>query len=190
MGMGNGKLRQNPANPRRITEQKLKQLEKSMREFGDISGIVFNTRTGNLVGGNQRSKELDETSKVVLTKKYDKPTRTGTTAIGYVLHHGERFAYREVDWDIDRETAAMIAANNNAGVWDRDILSGHMKRLASFDSGLDLELTMFDEDEREQFNTEPVSEVSSSNPATSENSDPSSPSKLIHECPRCGYEFR
>ena len=71
-------LKANPKNPRKITPQKLEQLEKSMREFGDLSGIVFNVKTGNLVGGHQRTKRFSEDSKVVITKHFEKPTRSGT----------------------------------------------------------------------------------------------------------------
>lgn len=44
----------NPGNPRKITDAKLAQLKKSMLELGDISGVVFNVNTGNVVGGAQR----------------------------------------------------------------------------------------------------------------------------------------
>lgn len=56
--MGNTISNLNPApyNPRKITDKKLAMLQKSMAEFGDLSGIVCNTRTGHLVGGHQRLK--------------------------------------------------------------------------------------------------------------------------------------
>lgn len=184
-------LSANPHNPRKISDAKLKQLAKSMEEYGDISGIVFNRRTGNLVGGNQRSKDLDETSKVKITKTYPVPSRTGTIAIGYIDHQGERFSYREVDWSLEKETGAMLAANKNAGEWDKDILNETLKSLSSFDLDFDLELTMFDEDELSQFKLkdeepEPYTEGEDEDAKDREKS----PSKLVHECPRCGYEFR
>jgi len=43
-------------NPRTITDEQLKMLNKSLQTFGDLSGIVYNRRTGNLVGGHQRLK--------------------------------------------------------------------------------------------------------------------------------------
>lgn len=141
----------NPENPRTITDSKLVQLERSMEKHGDISGVIFNVRDGLLYGGNQRSTRFDENSKVVITKRYDKPTRTGTVAVGYVLHKGERFNYREVDWDKDTATAAMIAANKNAGVFDEEKLTEHLKRLGNFDIDFDLDLTMFDSGEIEEL---------------------------------------
>jgi len=53
----------NPAayNPRKdLTPSDLeyKQLAKSMEEFGCVEPLVWNRRTGNLVGGHQRFKIL------------------------------------------------------------------------------------------------------------------------------------
>lgn len=145
-------LSPNPNNPRSATEEKLRQLKTSLEEFGDLSGIVFNVVTGNLVTGHQRTKDLDESSAVVYTKKYSKPTRTGTVAEGYILFAGEKLAYREVSWeDRHREMAANIAANKGAGKWDLPKLGEWMRELGSFDVDFDLNLTMFDEDELEEL---------------------------------------
>lgn len=133
----------NPRNPRKISEERLTQLKSSMAAFGDISGIVFNRRTGHLVGGNQRSKEFDTSARVVITKRFT-TNSSGTVAVGYISHQGERFSYREVDWPEDKEMAAMIAANKNAGEWDTAELTSQLKHLASFDVDFDLSLTMFE----------------------------------------------
>jgi len=141
-------LAPNPKNPRKISDAKLEQLKKALVEFGDLSGIVFNRRTGQLVGGHQRSKVLDSGAEVVIAKSYPKPTKTGTVAEGYVTDYtGERYAYREVDWDKHREMAANVAANKGAGEWDLPELTTWLKELASFDVDFDLDLTMFDKDE-------------------------------------------
>ncbi len=47
-------------NPRTISDDQLERLKKSLEEFGDLSGIVFNRQTGNLVGGHQRLKVIPE----------------------------------------------------------------------------------------------------------------------------------
>ena len=144
-------LRANPKNPRKISDEKLKQLKKALLEFGDLSGIVYNTRTKQLVGGHQRSKILDAASVIEIQKKYKKPTAAGTTAEGYVIVRGERYSYREVNWDEMREKAANLAANKNAGEWDLPQLKDWLKDLNSFDADFDLSLTMFDEDELQKF---------------------------------------
>lgn len=145
-------LAPNPKNPRRTTDAKLSALRKALLEFGDLSGIVFNRKSGQLVGGHQRTRLFDENSQVTILRKYSKPTRTGTVAEGFVLLEGERFAYREVVWSKHKEMAANLAANKAAGTWDNDIVSEMLKELGSFDADLDIDLTMFDEGERRQFN--------------------------------------
>lgn len=141
-------LTPNAKNPRKITPKKLAQLKKALAEFGDLSGIVFNRKTGQLVCGHQRIKSLSD-AEVHITETYKKPTKTGTVAEGHVLLGKEKFAYREVSWDIGKEKAANIAANKGAGEWDEDLLTDWMKDLD--DLNFDLELTMFDEDERLDF---------------------------------------
>jgi DNA modification methylase len=143
-------LAPHPKNPRTISDQKLKQLKKALIEFGDLSGIVFNRKSGQLVGGHQRAKHLDADTPVTITKTYSRPTKTGTVAEGYVLLDGERFSYREVSWDKHKEMAANIAANKGAGSWDLPELGEWIKELSSFDVDFDMDLTMFDEDELEE----------------------------------------
>ncbi len=141
-------LHPSPKNPRTVTPEKLKMLKAALSRFGDLSGVVFNRKSGQLVGGHQRTKVFADGS-VHITMKYDKPTRTGTVAEGFIELKGERFAYREVSWDKDTETAANIAANKGAGEWDMSALGDMFKSLDGFK--FDMDLTMFDESERAQF---------------------------------------
>lgn len=143
-------LNPNPKNPRKITDKKLKALKAGLDEFGDLGGIVFNRRSGQLIGGHQRVKALDlDAAKIEPILDYDPPTRTGTVMEGYVHLNGERFSYREVDWDDAREKSANIAANKGAGEWDMAQLTEWFRDLDGLKWNLDL--TMFDEDERKQF---------------------------------------
>lgn len=142
-------LTPNPNNPRLISDDKLRMLENSLKEFGDLSGFVFNRATGQLVGGHQRAKIFPPDAKIVLTKQNNKPSRTGTLAEGYVEFGGERFGYREVEWDIVREKAANIAANKGGGEWDPSKLTEWFQDLTDF--GFDLDLTMFDQLERKAY---------------------------------------
>lgn len=140
-----------PENPRTITPAKAAQLKKTLFEYGDISGIVFNVKTKHLVGGHRRVENFNQKSAVVYTKKYPRPTRLGTVAEGYMELAGERFAYREVSWPLAKEKAANLAANKNAGDWDLPQVGKWIKELSSFDIGVDLELT--------GFNTEEISKL-------------------------------
>lgn len=51
-------LKHAPYNPRRITDEALAGLTASLTEYGCIEPIIWNKRTGNVVGGNQRLKVL------------------------------------------------------------------------------------------------------------------------------------
>lgn len=87
-------------NPRTISAQAFTGLKFSLAEFGDISGIVFNRTTGNLVAGHQRVKALHE--------QYGDLNFNGD---GIVTPNGERFAVRFVEWPLAKERAANVAAN-------------------------------------------------------------------------------
>jgi hypothetical protein len=145
-------LKPNPENPRTITDEQLAVLRAAMREFGDISGLIRNMTTGNLVGGHQRVKILGDLP-VKVVRRYKQPTVQGTIAEGYVTFEGERFTYREVKWDIAKEKSAMIAANKLGGDWEKDKLNELLKSLADEspngdESDVDwLSLTGFDKDD-------------------------------------------
>ena len=115
----------NPAfyNPRKITPKQLDMLGKAMREYGDLSGIIFNTRTGQLVGGHQRVKQLDPAWCITKRNHTDS---VGTVALGQIETPFGVWSYREVDWPIEKEKAANVAANQHGGFFDmpalRDLL--------------------------------------------------------------------
>ena len=142
-------LSPNPKNPRTITEAKLAQLKQALLNFGDLGGFVFNTKSKTLVGGHQRAKLFDPKAKITIERKFKKPNKVGTTAEGFVDLQGERFKYREVYWDTAIEKAANIAANKGAGDWDSKALTEWFSELDVID--FDLDLTMFDEKEREKY---------------------------------------
>ena len=86
-------------NPRKINDEAFNGLKFSIEEFGDISGITFNTRTGNLVAGHQRVNAILEKYGDVEIQDDKIVTPVGS------------FRIRVVDWDIQKEKAANIAAN-------------------------------------------------------------------------------
>lgn len=139
----------NPRNPRRITDEKKEMLKTALMQFGDISGIVFNKRTNQLVGGHQRKDALGD-GVIEIVKTYEEPTKTGTVSEGFVvMQDGEKFIYREVDWDEKTEIAANIAANKGAGEWDYGLLTEYLNELDH--ANVDLNLTMFDQVEIERL---------------------------------------
>ncbi|MBI1824824.1 MAG: hypothetical protein HY287_12525 [Planctomycetes bacterium] len=91
-----------PYSPRVISEEATKALKTSLGEFGDISGIVWNKRSGHLVAGHQRFEALKQKHGKKLSLKGGE----------IVTPTGERFAVRVVDWPDVKEKAANLAANS------------------------------------------------------------------------------
>ena len=108
-------LKPAPYNPRRVDDKALAGLARSIGEFGDISGIVWNRRTGHLVTGHQRLAALQ-------AEHGDSLSVRGSDAEGWALAVpvGETIPIRIVDWDENRERAANVSANNPyiQGTWD------------------------------------------------------------------------
>ena len=49
-----GELRPDPANPRRISDEELESLTRSIREFGLIDPIIARREDKVVIGGHQR----------------------------------------------------------------------------------------------------------------------------------------
>ena len=94
-----------PANPREISESAAAGLGYSIGEFGDLAGITYNLRTGELVAGHQRMGQIRQ--------------RWGDLAIepladdhGQIVTPAGVFPVRFVDWPKTKQRAANIAANS------------------------------------------------------------------------------
>jgi len=107
-------------NPRKISDEAMGRLTKSLAEFGNIQPITWNARTGNVVGGHQRLKVYQAMGKTEV----------------------EVWA---VDLDEQKEKAANIALNKLAGEFDLPALKDILQDI---DTGeIDLEITGFGMDE-------------------------------------------
>lgn len=96
-------LKPAPYNPRTITKDAASGLSASLEEFGDLSGVTWNKRTGHMVTAHQRLTEL---RKLGATLDVD----GGEAWI--MLPNGGGFLVRIVDWPIEKEKRANVAANN------------------------------------------------------------------------------
>jgi len=119
------RIKPSPYNPR-LDLQKgdpaYEKIRKSIEEFQLVEPLVWNERTGHLVGGNQRFKVLLE---------------QGVTDVDVSV----------VDLDPVREKALCIALNKAQGSWDIPRLKDVLEEL---DTGaFDVEITGFDLDEIE-----------------------------------------
>ena len=113
-------LKYAPYNPRKIDDKELAKLKRSISEFGYVEPIVWNQRTGFVVGGNQRLKALRELE---------------IEEVDVVV----------VDLDDAKEKALNVALNKISGEWDFPKLKD---LLTDIDTGdFDIELTGFDLDE-------------------------------------------
>lgn len=117
----------NPRKDLRPGDKEYEKLRKSIQEFGYVETIIWNERTGRLVGGHQRLKVMKD--------------------LGY-----EKVTVSVVDLDEQKEKALNIALNKIEGDWDKNLLKD---LLAEIDTGdFDMELTGFDDDELEKLMTE------------------------------------
>lgn len=123
--MSSLKGKQYQKNARKIDQKRMDDLKRYIAEYGDLSGIILNLENNEYVGGNQRSKVMQEAGKLVDLVQLDAPDGVGTVAYGFVEYQGNRFAYREVRWDEIRHAKASIIANNAGGENDLDLLIQH-----------------------------------------------------------------
>ncbi|MEG6521121.1 site-specific DNA-methyltransferase [Desulfotomaculum sp. 1211_IL3151] len=135
-------LKINPAlyNPRKDLQPgdlEYEKLRRSIEEFGYIEPLVWNERTGNLVGGHQRFKIL-------------------------VSRGDNEFDVSVVNLDEQKEKALNIALNKISGDWDNEKLVNVLKELESAD--FDIELTGFDTAEINALLTEFNCEASTEDP--------------------------
>lgn len=118
-------LRPDPANPRRIGDQELDALTKSMRAHGFVLPVLARASDKIVIGGHQR------------------------------LVAARRLGHKTVPTmflDVDTEQAHLLnlALNRISGEWDPDLL-GQMLRDLSLVPDIDLSLSGFSDDELKKF---------------------------------------
>lgn len=118
------KINPAPYNPRidlQPGDPDYEKLKRSIEEFGYVEPLVWNERSGNLVGGHQRFKIL--------------VNEQGAIEVEVSV----------VDLDDSREKALNLALNKISGDWDEEKLAQVLAELK--ESELDLSLSGFDEEE-------------------------------------------
>ena len=114
----------NPRKDLQETDPEYQKLKKSMAEFDIVEPLVWNETTGNLVGGHQRLKILQD---------------NGVTEVDVSV----------VKLTVSKEKALNIALNKISGDWDFPKLK---ELLEEIDTGeFDIEVTGFDEAEIERI---------------------------------------
>ena len=124
-----GKIRMAGYNPRKDLKPgdvEYEKLKRSIEEFGYVEPLVWNQRTGNIIGGHQRYKILLE--------------------LGY-----EEVECVILDLDETKEKALNVALNKISGEWDIPLLTDLLTEMN--ESGFDITITGFDLSELEELIT-------------------------------------
>lgn len=109
-------------NPRTITDKQKRKLESSMKELGDISGIVHDLTTDEVICGNQRMRAIGFTdSDIKITETYETPLEDGTVSIGFIEKDGIRLNYRAVKFSEYQRGLASLSANKLGGEFNEEM---------------------------------------------------------------------
>ena len=131
-------MKQYHKNPRQMTARQDADLRRWLREFGDLSGIVHDLNSDEIIGGNQRGRIFDiDQCEIELAEGPHEPDEQGTVAHGYVTWQGARYAYRQVRWTPKQCEQANIIANKAGGTFDFDALANGFEFDDLLDWGFD-----------------------------------------------------
>ncbi len=121
-----------------MTQKQNADLRRWTREFGDLSGIVYDLNSQEIISGNQRGRVWDIANcEIVYTSQAEEPDEQGTVGIGYVIWEGSHYNYREVRWTPEQCEQANIIANRAGGSWDFDILGNQFEQADLLDWGFE-----------------------------------------------------
>jgi ParB-like chromosome segregation protein Spo0J len=154
----------NPRKDLRPGDPEYEKLKHSIETFGCVQTIVWNERTGNVVGGHQTLKVLKD---------------LGLTEADVSV----------VDLDESHEKALNVALNKISGEWDNEKLFEVIKSLNEED--IDATISGFDEDEIEQILEATTNDLNLDDffADAPEKSEKENPEKSI-TCPKCGFVFQ
>lgn len=118
-------MKQFTNNPRKITKKQFERLRETLEEYGDLSGVVHDLDTDEIIGGNQRAMALN-LQEPIITERFNPPQEDGTAALGYFEVEGQRFTYRAITgWSDEKRRLANLVANHGGGTDDWDILANY-----------------------------------------------------------------
>lgn len=156
----------NPRVDLQPSDVEYEKLRRSIEEFGYVEPIVWNERTGHMVGGHQRYKIM--------------VNELGHTELQVSV----------VDLDDQQERLLNIALNKVSGGWDEEALAGLLDELQG--AGAELALSGFDDTEIARLLadfTEPQEDQLGD--FTNKELDVSDfdESNFDCKCPRCGFVY-
>ena len=172
--------RGHPKNPRTITQDQLDRLRASMARYGDLSGVVYNRRTGHVCCGHQRLKAMGEHTAIELVHQYEQPDDTGTVATGWIIdttREATRYPYRVVKVTEPTEIEMMIAANAHGGDWNLDVLQHQLEAVKAATAGEGTKGSALERQLKAHAKKDQRPETASD--AT----------RMVHKCPACGHQW-
>lgn len=156
----------NPREDLQPGDSEYEKLRRSIEEFGYIDPIIWNEKTGNMVGGHQRYKILvNEQRKTELVVSV-------------------------VNLDETQERLLNLALNKVSGKWDDEALADLISDLQA--AGADISLTGFEGKELERLLAEFAEpEADQLGDFTNHELDINDfdESRFECKCPRCGFVF-
>jgi len=172
-------------NPRQISKKDYERLTDTLKRLGDLSGIVHNLNTDEVIGGNQRMTVFtDGIPEIVET--YDKPDEQGTIAHGFIVWKGHKYAYRQVKWDEATSAEANIAANISGGDWDWEVLANEWDAPELIAWGMDD--TALKDWKRDIVAVESMLNSEQDAPEFKEYGEDLADGIQVCKCPTCGHE--
>src|SRR5919106_6971592 len=118
-------LRPDPANPRRISDQELESLTRSIREFGFVQPVVARREDRTIIGGHQR---------LIAAR------RLGLKQVPVVF----------LDLSSEQARLLNLGLNRIGGTWDQELLARLLAELKEVPD-VDLSLSGFSEDELRKY---------------------------------------
>ncbi len=151
-------LKPNPKNPRKITQNELKKLIRSIKEFGFIDPVIINKnkeRENIIIGGHQRveavkklmnnlDERIEELKKEVKQEKEDQKKEEKNKILESLIKVNQGIVpVIETNLPEEKENILNIALNEISGDWDEEKLRNLLKELDQ--KPIDLTLTGFEE---------------------------------------------
>jgi ParB-like chromosome segregation protein Spo0J len=118
-------LRPDPANPRRISDDELDSLTRSIRQFGLVDPIIARRKDKTVIGGHQR---------LIAAR------RLGLKQVPVVF----------LDLSVEQARLLNLGLNRIGGTWDQDLLARLLAELKEVPD-VDLGLAGFSEDELKTY---------------------------------------
>lgn len=165
----------NPRKDLQPEDPEFKKIDNSIRSFGFLEPIIFNTRTKKIVGGHQRLK----------TVAFRGIKELHTIQLGAYTWAFTDTELKELSEQ--EEMAANIALNKAQGDWDMEQLFSNLQELK--ESDFDIALTGFDENLFGEM-LDATTPIDAPNFLPSDESGvPRLDEKKHAICPECGCDF-